>query len=273
VNSALEVTATGALVTLQDRGRIGYAHLGVPRAGALDGPVADLANRLVGNFADAAVLEILLGGFSATVHGGAWVAVTGAGHDFPSARYVPDGGSVSVALPATGLRSYLAVAGGFDVEPVLGSRARDTLAGLGPAPVVTGTVLRLGLPQGDPRPLDTPPPRRLADLRVDPGPHAAHFGGDPLATLTSAPYVVGPDSDRVGMRLSGAALARRAGELPSEAMLLGAIQVPPDGQPVVLLADHPTTGGYPVAGLVRPEDLWRCAQLRPGEQVGFVRGA
>lgn len=274
------VLDAGALTTLQDRGRPGYAHLGVPRAGALDAPAAALANRLVGNGPEDAVLETTMTGCALVARLPAWVAVTGAvcavtvdGHAaaFGSAVWVPAGATVRVGAAVAGVRSYVAVAGGFDVAPVLGSRATDTLAGVGPGVVEAGIELPVGRVTGEPRPLDTPrPPRADGVLRLLPGPRADWFAEDPVLALTRAAYVVSAASNRIGMRLSGPALQRvRTGELASEGMVLGAVQLPPDGLPVVFLADHPVTGGYPVAAVVHPDDLWQCAQLRPGEPVRF----
>jgi biotin-dependent carboxylase-like uncharacterized protein len=265
---------------VQDRGRTGLAHLGVPRAGPLDAPAAALANRLVGNGWDAAVLEVLLGPFTARLEVGAWVAVTGApvpvavaGRPAAHAQpvWVPAGAELRLGPPPTGVRSYLAVAGGLDVSPVLGSRSTDTLAGVGPPQVTAGDLLPLGPSAGSPQPHDTPRPLPRGPLRIAPGPRDDWFAEGAVAALCAAPYVVQADSDRVGLRLGGERLVReRREELPSEGMVLGAVQVPPDGQPVVLLADHPTTGGYPVIGVVLEEDLWQCAQLRPGEPVSFA---
>lgn len=266
----IEVLEVGPLVTVQDRGRVGYAHLGVPRAGALDAPAAALANRLVGNGPDAAVLEVLLGGLVLRTGTGCWVAVTGAGgHD--RAEWLAAGAELRVGPPATGLRTYVAVAGGIAVDPVLGSRSTDTLAWVGPPRVEAGAVLPVGEP-GEPRPLDTPRAPRPGPLRVVPGPRDDWFASDALDVLCGSPYVVEADSNRVGLRLAGPELRRtRAGELASEGMVLGAVQVPPSGQPVVFLADHPPTGGYPVLGVVDAADLWQCAQLRPGDEVRFTR--
>ena len=274
--TTLEVVTSGALTTVQDRGRLGLAHLGVPRAGPLDRPAAELANRLVGNGPDAALLEVTLGGFAARVTAGTWVAVTGAGRPHARAQWLAAGEHLEVGTPATGVRSYVAVAGGIAVAPVLGSRATDTLAWVGPPRVADGAELPLGPATGEPRPLDTPRPPRRGPLRLHPGPHASYFAEGALAAVCVAPYAVRPESNRVGLRLQGDVVPRRgSAELPSEGMVLGSVQVPPDGQPVVLLADHPPTGGYPVLGVVHPGDLWQCAQLRPGETVGFapVRGA
>ena len=278
---SLHVVATGPLVTVQDRGRPGLAHLGVPRSGALDEPAAGLANRLVGNPSGAAVLEVLLGELVLRAARDCWLAVTGApapltvdgvprGHE--RAERVPAGAEVRLGTPLTGLRSYVAVAGGVAVDPVLGSRSTDTLAGVGPPRVEAGTVLPLGDPVGQPRPLDTPPAPRPGELRVVPGPRDDWFARHALDRLCGTPYTVAADSNRVGLRLDGPALRRtRDGELAPEGMVLGAVQVPPRGTPVVLLADHPPTGGYPVIGVVAEDDLWQCAQLRPGEQVRFRR--
>lgn len=276
---SLHVLAAGPLTLVQDRGRSGLAHLGVPRAGALDAPAAALANRLVGNDADAAVLEVVLGGLEVRAETACWVAVTGApapleidgaarGHG--RAERLPAGATLRLGRPRTGVRTYLAVAGGIAVEPVLGSRSTDTLAWVGPPPVLPGATLPLGPPHTVPRPLDTPPAHRPAPLRVARGPRADWFASDALDVLCGSAYVVEADSNRVGLRLAGPAPTRvRTGELPSEGMVLGAVQVPPSGRPVVFLADHPPTGGYPVLAVVHPDDLWRCAQLRPGEPVRF----
>ncbi len=277
---SLTVLRAGPLATVQDRGRAGLAHLGVPRAGALDRPAYDLANRLVGNPAGAAALEITLGGFEARAEHGCWVAVTGApgpvavdgaarGHG--RAEWLPAGARLEVGPPAQGVRSYVGVAGGVDVPPVLGSRSTDVLAWVGPSRVLDGAVLPLGEAVGGPEPLDTPRPPRPGPLRVRPGPRVDWFASGALAHLCATTYVVDAASDRVGLRLEGDPLRRvRDEELPSEGMVLGAVQVPPSGLPVVFLADHPPTGGYPVVAVVDTADLWQCAQLRPGEPVRFT---
>lgn len=277
---SLHVLATGALTTVQDRGRRGLAHLGVPRAGALDAPAAELANRLVGNDSDAAVLEVTLGGLVLTTDVGAWIAVTGApcpvevdgvprGHARP--EWLAAGSRLRLGTASSGVRTYLAVGGGIAVDPVLGSRSTDTLAWVGPARVEPGARLPVGPLARRPAPHDTPRPPRAGPLRVHPGPRVDWCAPHALQTLCGSAYVVGSASNRIGLRLEGPALERvRHLELPSEGMVLGAVQVPPDGQPVVFLADHPPTGGYPVLAVVEEADLWQCAQLRPGESVGFT---
>lgn len=272
------VVEAGGLALLQDRGRPGFAHLGVPRAGALDRAAADLANRLVGCTEDAAVLEVV-GGISLVAQEGRWVAVTGAPCDVvvdgrsrahSESVWLPRAARLTIGTAMAGVRSYVAVGGGITVPPVLGSRSTGTLAWVGPPRVVTGAVLPLGQP-GEPRTADAVGPwgpRRETVLRVLPGPHEEWFGPRALEVLAETAWRVRPDSNRVGLRLQGAVpVPRVAGELPSEGMLLGAVQVPGDGQPVVLLNDHGTTGGYPVVGVVDAADLGACAQLRPGDRI------
>ena len=180
------------------------------------------------------------------------------------------GATVRLGRPRSGVRSYVAVAGGVTVEPVLGSRSTDTLAGVGPPVLAAGHRLPVGRPGDAPRAHDTPRPRSTGPLRVAPGPRADWFGDDALAVLCRTTYSVSADSNRIGLRLDGPPLTRlRTHELPSEGMVLGAVQVPPSGTPVVFLADHPPTGGYPVVAVVDPDDLWQCAQLRPGDAVTF----
>lgn len=273
----LEVLDPGALTTVQDLGRPGYAHLGVPRSGALDEPALRLANRLVGNDEGAAGLETTVSGVSFRARGSTRIAVTGAeavvtvdGRSVPwgSAIPVPAGAVVVVGPAVRGLRSYVAVAGGVEVEEVLGSRSGDLLSGLGPAPLTAGSLLPLGAVPRAAVGVSAVPPGPNSRLRLVLGPRADWFEEETLAILDGASYQVGASSNRIGLRLTGPALRRsRAGELPTEPMVLGAVQVPPSGQPVVFLADHPTTGGYPVIGVVLGADLPVCAQARPGETL------
>jgi biotin-dependent carboxylase-like uncharacterized protein len=279
----IEVVRAGALTTVQDLGRPGHAHLGVPRSGALDRPALCLANALVGNTEGSAGLETTLTGCAVRLPVGGTVAVTGAtarvrvdGADADpcAALEVPPGGLLDVGRAAAGVRSYVAFAGGIVVEPVLGSRATDTLSGLGPPVLRDGDALPLGVaPSGvlsPPRMQSAPRPdgRRAVRLQVHLGPRADWFVDSAIEALLGSTYTLSPMSNRVGARLTGAGLARaRAGELPSEGLVLGAIQVPADGQPLVFLADHPTTGGYPVIGVV--DDVTPLAQARPGTTVTF----
>jgi biotin-dependent carboxylase-like uncharacterized protein len=201
----------------------------------------------------------------------------GAARDVPHGRAfgVPAGGLVRVGAPAAGLRSYLAVRGGVDVPPVLGSRSADLRSGLGPAPLRPGDLLPVGIPgPGPPRTGETatvlPRAGEPAELRVIPGPRDDWFAPGALELLCSAAYAVTPASDRTGLRLDGPALPRSSsGELPSEGVVTGALQVPHGGQPILLLADHPVTGGYPVIAVVASADIGLAGQLRPGSQVRF----
>ena len=278
---ALTVVAGGALTTVQDPGRPGHAHLGVPRSGWLDPRAATLANRLVGNPEHAAVLECLMGGLVVEASAAMSIAVTGGlcavgVDDRPgphgSAVALPAGGVLRLGPVTHGLRAYVAVAGGLLCTRVLGSRSTDTLSGLGPAPVTEGTVLPVGPAVGQPSSVEAVPQPfpGSAVLGCAPGPRADWFTADAAGTLTTSAYRVGTESDRVGLRLDGPPLSRAtAAELPSEGLVLGAVQVPPDGRPIVFLNDHPTTGGYPVIAVVDATDLGRCAQLRPGDEVRF----
>ncbi|RKT11951.1 biotin-dependent carboxylase-like uncharacterized protein [Streptomyces sp. 1114.5] len=281
--SELVVVRPGPLTTVQDLGRHGVAHLGVPRAGALDEPALRAANRLVGNEPGTAGLETTLGGVALRAVGRVLVAVTGAPAPVrvdgrPAAWgapvVVPDGAVVEVGPATDGVRGYLAVAGGIAVPPVLGSCSADLLAGLGPAPLTAGDRLPVGTPppyRARPElvPLPAPPTELVLRLRL--GPRADWFTPEAVARLGRDGYRVSATGNRVGLRTEGPPVARaREGELPSEGMVLGAVQIPPDGQPVVFLADHPTTGGYPVVGVVPAADLAAAAQARPGTPVRFV---
>lgn len=284
----LEVVRAGALTTVQDLGRPGHAHLGVPRSGALDEPAHRLANRLVGNAATAATLETTLTGCAVRVHAACTAVVTGApcpvtldGRPAPwgtPVRLAP-GAVLEVGAATRGVRSYVGLSGGVDAEPVLGSRATDLLSGLGPAPLRDGDRLPLGVasapgPDGFVPAVDAArwqaPPQELV-LPVVFGPRADWFTDDALRGLVSRTYRVSPASNRIGLRTEGPALDRaNGGELPSEGMPSGAVQVPPEGRPVLFLADHPVTGGYPVIGVVADEALPGAAQAPPGTPVRFV---
>ena len=281
--SRMEVLAPGPLTTVQDAGRPGHAHEGVSPSGYLDVPAATLANRLVGNDPDAALLETTVSGpilrylgARATV-----VALTGApaplrvgGHAV--ALYAPvtvrPGERIEVGAAVAGLRSYLAVSGGLLVPPTLGSRSTDLLGGLGPPALAAGDVVPVGA-AGSPAPVDGVPVGRVdpaPTLRVVPGPRQNWLAPDALDVLTGQAWTVGDRSNRVGVRLSGRPIGWAVdGELPTEGMVTGAVQVPPNGQPVIFLADHPVTGGYPVLAVLRESALPAAAQLRPGGTMRF----
>ncbi|RVW00800.1 biotin-dependent carboxyltransferase [Rhodococcus xishaensis] len=282
----LEVLRAGARTTVQDRGRVGHASLGVGVAGAADITAHDCANRLVGNDPSAAALEVTLGGLQIRAVGPATIAVTGAptpltinGAPGPlySTIHLQDGDQVALGIALAGLRSYLAVRGGIDVPAVLGSRCTDTLSGIGPEPIRDSVRLLIGNLHGE-LPIENfvPPPAPATDpveLRIHMGPRDDWFTPDSRTALVRQTWEVTADTDRVGTRLEGPAPLLRAnqGELPSEGMVTGALQVPPNGMPVLFLVDHPVTGGYPVIAVVVEDDIPAAAQLRPGSRIRFHR--
>lgn len=274
---ALRIVATGPLATVQDFGRPGQAALGIGRSGACDRGSHRLANALVGNHPTLATLEVTLGGL--VVESDHPLVLATAGARCPGAPHLAPftlqpGERLSLGTPPAGLRTYLAVRGGIDVAPVLGSRATDVLSGLGPPHPRPGDELPIGttdrpVPGVDVAPVPEPTAGPLT-VRVGPGPRLDWFGDAGWQHLTGQAYTATSESNRVGIRLDGEPLARlREGELTSEGMLRGALQIPPSGLPVLFLADHPVTGGYPVIGYVDDVDVDRCAQLRPGQQLRF----
>jgi biotin-dependent carboxylase-like uncharacterized protein len=285
--NALTVLDPGALTTVQDLGRPGWAHLGVPPSGALDTDALTLANRLVGNPPHLSGLEVLLGGLRLRADNSVRIALTGgltdlvvAGSPRPwgEAVSVRGGDEIEVRGSPAGLRGWLAVAGGLVAAEVLGSSATDTLTGLGHPPLQAGDSLAVGRPSRRPGSGSAVPRRSetQATLTIRLGPRDDWFTAGAVARLTSTRYEVAPASNRIGIRLQspeGSQLDRdRTEELPSEGLVTGAVQVPSSGQPLVFLADHPVTGGYPVIAVVEPGDLWKCAQLRPGDEVRFRIG-
>jgi biotin-dependent carboxylase-like uncharacterized protein len=275
----IEIVNQGIGSTFQDLGRLGCTHLGVGHSGAADRPSHRLANRLVGNDESAATIETC-GGLTLRLHRAAVVAVTGAqgmievrhgpAMGVHSVQDLPAGAEFALRAPDVGMRYYVAIRGGFDVAPVLGSRSFDTLAGLGPR-LTAGDRIDIG---PDPRtPITTDigfPARRSTLIDLSPGPRHDWFTSAAWTALKTEIYMVSPSGNRVGARLSGPALQRVAiRELLSEGLVEGAIQVPPDGQPIVMLADHPVTGGYPVIAVVAPDHLPLVAQARPGTALRF----
>jgi biotin-dependent carboxylase-like uncharacterized protein len=287
VPTALVVEDPGLLTLVEDGGRRGVARLGVPTAGPADPVAHALANRLVGNPVGAAALEMTAAGPTlrcveaghlAVVGGGPPVTVdgypVGDGHVVPLAP----GQLVAVGRLRTGLRAYLAWAGGLVVPDVLGSRSTDRLASLGPGRLQAGDRLGAGPvtgPFADHLRLDGIVEHdgdREGDevvVRVLPGPHPDRFPSTVLDDLATTPMTVDGASDRIGLRLDGP-VRRAPGELASLGMVTGAVQVPPDGRPVVLGPDHATLGGYPVAAVVITADRWKLGQCRPGDRIRFV---
>lgn len=285
--AALHVVSAGALTLLQDLGRPGLAAMGVSASGAADPVALRAANRLVGNDAATACLELVGGGLELAARGTRVLAVTGAGVELIIVRadgeltevpfgrpfVVEDGESLRVGVPTTALRSYLAVRGGFDLAPVLGSLSTDVLSGIGPDPIVAGAVLPVRTPATGLAAVDTdwvPPAEQTVELNVVLGPRDDWFTSDAVAALAAQTWTVSSQSNRVGLRLDGEPLTRSTvAELPSEGTLAGAIQVPSDGRPVLFLADHPVTGGYPVIAAVASYHLHLAGQLPPGAAVRF----
>lgn len=280
----LLVLDPGSHTTIQDRGRAGWAHLGVPRSGAADMASAALANRLVGNRSGAAVLEAGLSGVRLRLGTARRVAVTGARAEvlvdgLPARQdcglALGAGAEVTVGPVWAGTRAYVGVEGGIAVAPVLGSRSTDTLSWLGPDPLAAGDRLPLGPPVPAGAPVGLGVPRSVPEcgplhLRARAGPRHDWLSPAGMAILDGGLFRVGASSDRTGVRLSGPVVeVDRSGDLPSEGMVAGAVQIPPDGQPIVLLRNHPTTGGYPVAAVVDDTGLDRLAQARPGVTVRF----
>jgi biotin-dependent carboxylase-like uncharacterized protein len=241
-----------------------------------------LANRLVGNPEDAAGLEATLGGCVLRPSHAMTLAVTGARctlsidgrpREWGLPVDVPAAATITMGVASAGLRAYIAVGGGVVVPPVLGSRSTDTLSGIGPAPIRDGDILPVGPPAGPPPGVDVAPyalPPTEMTVRVWVGPRDNWFTPGAVHTLCTSTYIVSTMTDRVAARLVGPPLTRAlTDELPSEGLVLGAVQVPTDGQPLIFLADHPTTGGYPVIAVVDPDDLDSIAQARPGTPLRF----
>jgi biotin-dependent carboxylase-like uncharacterized protein len=262
----IEVIAPGIASTIQDRGRVGYAHLGVSPSGVVDPRLASLTNRLVGNPDHAALIETC---------GGLLLRFTEAALVATSSELAPlsigAGETYRLAGDQSRLWHYVAVRGGIDVPAVLGSRSTDTLSGLGPSPLAAGQVLPIGPEPKSQLAVDQAPGTRSRDVvRVTPGPRLDWFEPVSFERFVVGGWTV-TASSRVGLRLSGVRLVRRiTHDLASEGLVRGAVQVPPDSDPVMLLADHPTTGGYPVIAVVDPDDVAVVAQTPPGGSVRFT---
>ena len=295
---SIRVIAPGPFSTLQDLGRRGRGHQGVARAGAFDLHSHRLANRLVGNREEAATIEILFGPCEYEAMRDVVLALTGtdvmitirgtklitegAGgfrqqvstRDEVCSRafVVRSGERVAVGVPAHGLRTYLAVRGGFDMPPVLGSRSYDSLGQIGPPPLRAEDTLSIGsVVAADPwfEPIPLRPASDLISVPLMLGPRHDWLSNASLAALGLLTWTVDPASNRTGIRFAGPRLERRVGELASEAMIPGAVQLPPSGLPIVLGPDGGTTGGYPVIGVIGQSGMDALAQRRPGEEIRF----
>jgi biotin-dependent carboxylase-like uncharacterized protein len=276
VTRHIEVLRSGPLATVQDLGRFGHRAVGVSPSGAADLGAMARANALIGNPAGAAVIEATFGGISLRAIDAVTVAVTGAacpGATMDAAVELSAGDTLNLDGARAGIRTYIAVAGGIDVAPVLGSRSTDTLSGLGPPPLAQGQLLPIGTSGGAAtQPAASPPalPSAGVDLALTPGPRADWLAGEAWTALGESSWEVSPDSNRVAVRLRGDALAVRDASLPPEPLVRGAVQVPPDGRPIVFLADHPVTGGYPVVAVLSPASCDLIAQCRPGASVRLL---
>lgn len=292
----IRIENPGLMTTLQDRGRSGQQHLGITPGGAMDAYSAGVANSLVGNAPDAAVMEITLQGPRLRFSSGVWLAVAGAdmspeldGVPLPSWRpvWAPAGARLRFGTARLGCRAYLAVDGGFAVPTVLNGRGLDHRAGFGGfegRPLRAGDRLASGagaLPAPDnPRRVHAPTwsvawsqalaLECAARLRLIPGPDWDALPSEARFALMQETYRVSASSDRMGLRLDGPPLSVPGpGEKLSAGVAFGALQLPPGGRPILLGADRQTTGGYPVLGVTASVDLPRLAQLRPGDTVRF----
>lgn len=288
---SLRVIDPGALTLVQDLGRPGWAAVGVTESGAADRHSLRLANLLAGNPPGTAALETVLGGLRVRAEDDLTVALAGAPapvtvaagtdsrHEPGPVVQLKEGDELVLGIPEWGMRTYLALPGGITAETVMGSASTDTLAGLGPAPLQPGAVIQVAGGGGGAGPaagIATLEPGQEGwhgqpyMLDVLPGPRADWFTPRAVTTLLRTAFEVTGNSDRVGVRLDGPALRRsRDEELPSEAVLRGAIQVPADGKPLIFGPDHPVTGGYPVIGILTETAADASGQLRPGQQVRF----
>lgn len=280
----IRVLDPGIFTTVQDCGRPGYAHLGVTVSGAVDPASHRLGNRLLGNDEDAASLELTLGGARLQFVDDAVICVTGApvslrvggrARDLCCATPMAAGQVLEVGHPLVGLRTYLAVRGGLDVPASLGSRSTDTLGGVGPRPLQAGDELPVGeaTTGSSCAPLDMavmPSIRPVNVLTYYSGPRADWLSDDGIRAFRETNWVVGAKADRVGVHLDGPPLTlARSDQMFSEGMVVGSVEVPPSGLPIVFLNDHPTTGGYPMIAVVTSQSVRTLAQLTPGNTVRF----
>lgn len=279
----LEVIRPGPQCLVQDLGRPGLGGQGVAASGAVDRGALTLGNRLLGNALPAAGLEILLGGLHLRADAPVLVAVTGAWcpvtvgeapAPFGTPVLLPAGATLRLGSVLHGLRSYLTVRGGLTPSGAFaGSWSTDTSSGIGPPPVAADTRIPVGDNAiGPPLIGAVPPAIQGAEvvLGITLGPRAESLSAPDRRVLTGSVGTVSSDSDRIGLRIDGFHVSFTGGGQPSEAIPLGAVQAPPSGELIVFLADHPTTGGYPVIGVVDAADLDQLAQCAPGTRVRFA---
>jgi antagonist of KipI len=283
----IQVVRPGLLTTIQDLGRWGLQTYGVPVAGPMDTRAHRLANWLVGNADQCATLEITLVGPELIFDGGTTIAMTGAECEVTldevpipanAALDAAAGSRLRIGGSKRGTRAYLAVAGGIDVAPLFSSRSTHLLSrmgGVGGRALVAGDRLPVGQSRAKPSTARRARPVTLPDggarLRVLPGPHDDLFTAHGHETLLASRYTVTPQSDRMAYRLDGPALDRiAASEIISDATAIGSLQVPASGQPILLMADRQTSGGYPKIATVITADLGLAGQLAPGDWIEFV---
>lgn len=279
--ATVEILSPGMSTTIQDAGRRGFEQWGVTVSGAMDRRSMRRANQQLGNADGSPALESLLGGLELRLSGDRWCSVAGApaivtvaGESVPDPLlfWAPAGERVRIATPRYGMYTYLALAGGVRPERVLGSVSTDTLSGIGPAVLAAGDLIPLGDPGSPIWDTDAPSPaipRRTVDIAFIWGPRDDLFPDADRARLIESEWTVSPDTNRIGARLVGATLAAGSGSMPSEGVVRGSIQIPPSGKPIVFLADHPVTGGYPVIGVLREHDQDLISQAAPGTRIRF----
>jgi antagonist of KipI len=272
--SRIHVLAPGFLTTVQDLGRFGYAHFGISASGAADTLALRAGNLLVGNAENAPALEMTLTGGEFAFDGNVVISVTGSDFESPIPMWQPveirHNEIVRFGPSRSGARCYLSVRGGLDVPLVMGSASVHVMTGVGGRPLRRGDVLPIGdraLRRPRKPAQGTPVHQGTACLRTTAGPQARWFGDE----LYAAGYRVKEESNRMGIRLAGPALPSPGGHMITEGVALGAVQAPPDGQPIILFVEHQTTGGYPKPANVISADFWRLGQLRPRDEVRFER--
>lgn len=284
--SSFEVIAPGVLSLLQDNGRFGQSALGLTTGGAMDAPSARWANRLLGNNSNATLIECSVGGLQLRANCNSYIAVTGAGvpltinglvADLWTVHKIQQGDVIEMGMVSQGLRTYLAVAGGFNVAPQFGSVStvlREGIGGLNGNKLQAGDTLpaasaqqlpRLSLPQ-----TYRPQFNRVLTLRLVEGYQAEQFTVTERQRFYLNSYKVTPQADRMGYKLKGAAISCQQSQLLSEGICYGAVQIPPDGQPIVLLNDRQTLGGYPKIGAVLSLDCALLAQAVAGTELYFT---
>ena len=270
--------------TVQDHGRIGLAHLAIPTSGAFDRESHDLANRIVGNSREAATIESLRANLTFTTSREIVIAVTGAPANvvvngihaqMNAATYIPAQASIEISTTQLAMRTYVAIRGGFQGEVVIGSQSYDELSRLGTPPITVGSTLEIARHESS----DVLSAHAvIKGVRLDshfvasvsPGPRWDMF--PEFDELFRKAFMISSQCNRVAVRLEGYSFAwDTSARLPSEGVVFGAIQVPVDGFPLIFGPDHPTTGGYPVIGVVAQADMSVIAQLPPGTTLGFRR--